>query len=248
MKKITEVTIEELAALLKGKFDYVLELSILQEPQFCIKPVHKFERAFIDSENSENFYLIYSEADDPETIFVSYNSDSCGADKMLQEYNARRIIFYNKNGDCESYYYNPQANTDSSRDSNIRILTPDDKNLTEPGNNGGVDYLNIIFEDFIEKKIWHDCGIAGAFDKFNNFMGYLAYYELAENICDISYIFVKQSFRGLGYAKELLNYFKNKNTRENKISYYSYAADKASANLAKSCGFVPCAKRYEREI
>ena len=109
------------------------------------------------------------------------------------------------------------------------------------------DYFHVIFNDFIKDKIWRDCGIFYAFDERHNFAGYLAYYELAENIRDVSYIYVKQEYRNSGYAKTLLNYFKNKNIQENKISYYSYAADEASANLAKSCGFLACAGRYELE-
>ena len=109
-------------------------------------------------------------------------------------------------------------------------------------------YLNNLFKDFIENKIYRDCGIIGAFDENNHFAGYLAYYGLAENIMDVSYIYIKEEFRRSGYAKKLLSYFKNKNIQENKISYYSYAAGEASANLAESCGFIKCARRYEREI
>jgi len=240
-----EITPEELINILKDNLDYILELSILQEPQLCKKPVHKFERAFIDD---ENFCLIYYEADDPEIIFAAYNSNIF--EKILREYNICKTIFYGENGNGEfheSYYYKSELCSPTERQNmNIRLLNINDKNLADPQN--GDDYLNIIFEDFIKNKIWNDCGIIGIFDELNNFTGYLAYYELAENIRDVSYTYIKREFRKSGYAKKLLNYFKNKNIQENKISYYSYAVDEASANLAKSCGFTSCAQRYEQEI
>jgi predicted GNAT family acetyltransferase len=107
-------------------------------------------------------------------------------------------------------------------------------------------YLNIIFHDFIVNKIYYDCGIIGAHDKNNNFIGYIAYYEIAENIRDVSYIYIGEEYRGRGYGKDLLNFFVNKNIIENKISYYSYAADEVSEKLVKSCGFISCAKRFEK--
>jgi len=69
--------------------------------------------------------------------------------------------------------------------------------------------------------------------------------EIAGNIRDVSYIYIKKEYRKLGYAKKLLKYFANKNIEGNKISYYSYAADEISEKLVKSCGFTPCAKRFE---
>ena len=243
---MTEITREQLINILKDNLDYVLELSILKEPELCSKPVHKFGRAFADG---KDFCLIYSEADDPEVIFASYNSGSSRKlEKILLEHKISRIINHGGNDggeSCESYYYNSRDNIGCTF-KNIRLLTPDDKNLAEPESSH--DYINIIFEDFIIDKIWHDCGIIGIFDDLNNFAGYLAYYQIAENIRDVSYIYIKSRFRSLGYAKKLLNYFKHKNISENNVSYYSCAADKASANLAESCGFISCAKRYEREI
>ena len=238
---------EELIELLKNNFDYVLELSILQEPQLCRKPVYKFERAFMCG---GKFCLIYSEADDPEIIAASYNSRGFG--RIIGKYNPCKIVFHGascKNGEFyRSFYYNKREPEHAKhlKNSNCRLLTGGDKNLLQPQN--GDDYLNILFGDFIEKKIWSDCGIIGAFDGrggSGNFAGYLAYCEIAENIRDVSYIYVKDGFRRQGYAKKLLEYFKNKNIQENKMSYYSYAADEASANLAESCGFLPCAERYE---
>lgn len=248
---ITE-QIPSLTGLLKGKLDYVLELSILQESQFCLKPVYKAEYAFI---NGEDFCLIYSEADDPDTVCASYNSRKF--EKILPEYNICKTIFHGENGAgefYESFYYKglpcPMQASVSGR-LNFRLLIPGDIKLTEAQSKNGDDYFNIIFEDFIVKKIWNDCGIIGAFLKlgsFNNFIGYIAYYEFAENIRDISYLYVKPDFRRQGCAKQLLNCFKNKNISESKLSYYSYAVNEASVNLAKSCGFLPCAGRYEREI
>jgi predicted GNAT family acetyltransferase len=199
--------------------------------------VHKFERAFADG---WSFCLIYSEADDPEMIFAAYNSSDF--ENILQEYKVCKTIFHAEDGNgeyCESYYYNGGQGSPLGAGHII--------GFTLPAHDVGDEYLDIIYKDFIEDKIWHDCGIIYVFDERYNLAGYLAYYELAENIRDVSYIYVKKEFRNSGYAKTLLNYFKNKNIQENKISYYSYAADEASANLAKSCGFLACARRYERE-
>jgi len=241
-----EITAWELINILKNNLNYILELSILQEPQLCVKPVHKFERAFADN---GHFCMIYSEADDPEFMCASYNSSKF--EEILQDYNLSKIIFHDASGDCESFYHNgsseePLKNKGQHFLLNIRHLTLRDKLIAykykkeEP-------YLKIIFEDFIERKIWRDCGIIGTFSQDYDFLiGYLAYYELAENIRDVAYIYVKKDSRGLDYAKVLLKYFKNKNIRENKISYYSYAENEASAKLAKSCGFLSCSKRYER--
>ena len=289
-----EAKAEELIELLKDNLDYVLELGILQEPKLCKKPIYKFERTFVCG---DEFCLVYSEADDPETVFASYNSHKF--EQIIDEYGSAQIVFHGEpceGGElCESYYFifknekickmaNPttasavplpfqgrQGNCtqaspnrgggplavvgskniiatkynredfDHTENTNCRLLGPKDKKLAQAGG----EYLNIIYENFIEKKVWADCGIIGAFDGTGNFAGYLAYYELAENIRDVSYIYTRSEFRGLGYAKQLLNCFKHKNIFENKVSYYSYAVDEASANLAKSCGFLPCAKRYE---
>ncbi|MCL2158331.1 MAG: hypothetical protein FWH48_04815 [Oscillospiraceae bacterium] len=230
---------EELIELFKDNLDYVLELGILQEPKLCKKPVYKFERAFVCG---DEFCLVYSEADDSESVFVSYNSHKF--EQIIGEYEPAQIVFHGEpceGGElCESYYFN-RENFDHTENTNCRLLGAGDKKLARAGG----EYLNIIFENFIEKKVWADCGIIGAFDGTGDFAGYLAYYELAQDIRDVSYIYTKTAFRGLGYAKQLLNCFKRKNILENKVSYYSYAVDEVSANLAKSCGFLPCAKRYE---
>ena len=221
----------------------------MQEPRLCIKPVYKFERAFICDEKNPEFCLIYSEADDPEEIFVSVNANNLNKfDEILSEYKIYKLIYHGENGKgelCESFYYDGKE-IENIKYLNFKLLTLEDKNLAESKSKD--DYLNVIFEDFIENKLWHDCGIIGVFDENNNFAGYLAYYEIAKNIRDVSYIYVKSQYRGLGYAKKLLKYFKNKNRAENKISYYSYADGEISAKLIKSCGFLPCAKRMEAEI
>jgi len=255
-----EVPAEELTELLKHNFDYVLELGILQEPKLCVKPVYKFERAFVEDETIPEFCLIYSETDDPDEIYISFNSNKFN--KILCGYKNYKMIFHGENGEgefCESYYYNYY----NGNEKNIvetksifapdtggygirpyRFLTPEDKNFIKFKSKD--DYLNVIFEDFIENKIWADCGIIGVFDENDHFAGYLAYYGIAENIRDVSYIYIKEDYRNKGSAKKLLKYFKNKNIEENKISYYSYAENEISKHLAESCGFLPCAKRYEK--
>ena len=243
MKKILS---GELAEILKGNIDFVLELSVLQEPKFCVKPVYKFMEAFVCDINIPEFCLIYCEADDPEEIHASLNSTKF--EKFLRGCKTNKTIYHGENGKgelCESYYHDCRDDR-SPRAANCRLLTPDDKYLRGLYNEED-DYFNIIYNDFIENKIYHDCGIIAAFDENNMFTGYLAYYEIAENIRDVSYIYVEKKFRGRGYGKSLLNYFVNKNITENKISYYSYADGEISENLAKSCGFLPCAKRYEYE-
>jgi len=216
----------------------------LQEPRLCVKPVYKFQRAFICGKSNPEFCLIYSEADDPETIFASVNSKNPNRfDKILSGYNICKLIIHSDNGAYktgefyESFYYD---------DITFRLLTSIDENLIV--SDGKDDYLKTIYRDFIKYKLWYDCGIIGAFDKNNNFVGYLAYYEIAENIRDVSYIYIKSEHRKLGCAKKLLEYFKNKNASENKISYYSYADGEISEKLAKSCGFLPCAERTEADI
>jgi len=235
-----EITAGELAGLLNKNYDFVLESYVLNEDKLCVKPVYKFERAFIVNENE--FCLIYSEADDPEEIYVFVNSRKF--EDILCEYKNCKIIFHDKNGEVESFYYDKKIKKSMSSELDFKLLTQSDKNLCGLFDTDGDCYLNKIFHDFNENKIYSDCGIIGAYDK-NNFAGYLAYYEIAENIRDVSHIYVGEEYRDRGYGKDLLNCFVNKNIEENKISYYSYAADEISGKLVKSCGFTPCAKRYE---
>ena len=238
MKKVSP---DELNKILNNNLDFVLELNILQEQKLCVKPIYKIIDAFVCDENIPEFCLIYSEADDPEEIFISLSSKKF--EKILSEYKNCRIIFHGETGDgefCESFYRYAEH---TQNPGNCKILSLEDKNLCKKIAKDS--YFGRIFHDFIEKKIYRDCGMIAAFDNQNNFLGYLAYYEIAENIRDISYIYVAEKFRGREYGKDLLNFFANKNAEENKISYYSYADGEISEKLAKSCGFLPCAKRYE---
>ena len=231
-------TPEELAAILCGKLDFVLELYVLTEHTLCKKPVYKFAGAFTGDAAVPEFCLVYCEADDPDEIFVSINSNTPNIfEEATLKYNPRKIIYHGENGGCESYY-RVGGNKNYSPAGNIRLLTRDDKITAD-------DYFGVIFHDFMERQIYRDCGIAAVTDAGNNFAGYLAYYEIAENIRDVSYIYVAEHNRGKGYGKALLEFFAQKNAAEEKISYYSYADGEASAALAKSCGFLPCAKRTE---
>jgi len=243
MKKVSST---ELSEILNGKFDFILELYILTEDKICIKPIYKFREAFVCDINIPEFCLIYSEADDPEEIHISLNSKKF--ERILSEYKIRKIIFHGENGEGELYgsFYRCAGHAQNAK--NCRLLTREDKNLCDSFGGNENDYFNIIFNDFIVNKIYRDCGIIAVHDEHSIFTGYLAYYGIAENIRDISYIYVGKKFRGRGYGKNLLNFFADKNTDENKISYYSYADGEISEKLARSCGFLPCAKRTEAYI
>ena len=217
-----EVSADELEKILKNNLDFVLELGILQEPKLCVKPVYKFIKAYIGDENIPEFALIYCEADDPEEIYISANPQK-----------SRESFYY----DCRGC--SPLRPACPANKTQIKLLNENDKNLC------GEYYFNTVFDNFIIRKIYRDCGIIGAFDENNNFIGYLAYYEIAENIRDVSYIYINENYRGKNYGKDLLNFFVNKNIDENKISYYSYADGEISENLVKSCGLLSCAKRKE---
>jgi len=244
MKKVYE-----LAVILNNNFDYVLELYVLNENKICVKPVYKFIKAYAGDLDIHEFCLVYSEADDSEEIFISTNSRKF--EKILQEYKNYKIIFHGEDieGELfESFYYDKKIKKHINSELDFKLLTLDDKNLKNSFDEDEDSYLNIIFDDFIQNKIYRDCGIIGAYDKNNNFTGYLAYYEIVENIRDVSYIYIGEEYRSRGYGKDLLNFFANKNIDDNKISYYSYADGEVSESLAKSCGFMPCAKRYENMI
>ena len=235
---IKNVSTCELSAILAGNLDFVLERYVLIEDKLCKKPVYKFIDAYISDPNIPEFCLIYCEADDPDEIFVSFNSDIF--ESIAQKYNPSKVIRHGGPGGVESYY---RAGGQPIRApaGNIRLLTRQDK----PDKIIADDYFEIIFRDFIERQIYRDCAVIAVTDAHDNFAGYLAYYGIAENIMDVSYIYVAENHRGKGYGKALLEFFAGKNAAENKISYYSYADGEISANLAKSCGFLPCAKRTE---
>lgn len=243
MKKISK---KELAEILKGRLDFVLELYVLTEDKLCAKPVYKFSGAFVCDTDIPEFCLIYTEANDPDEIFASVSSEKFK--DVLNKYKLCACTFHCNCGQegepCESFYHPGiiRKNPD-----NCRLLGRGDKNLCGVYDNKD-GYFSVIFHDFIEKKIYNDCGIIAAYDKYNAFTGYLAYYEIAENIRDVSYICVGEEYRGRGYGKTLLNFFINKNTKEKKVSYYSAAKNDISKNLALSLGFAPCAKRTEVTI
>jgi len=229
----------------------------LQEPKLCRKPVYRFERAFVADKNIPEFCLIYSEADDPEEIFISVNPGNTNKfKKILNKYKNYKIIYHGENDKgelCESFYYDCRGAHCASakiaqipRTTNGRPYKLEDEPFLKAY--GEDDYFHSLYKNFIEDKIYHDCGIIGTFDENEKFAGYLAYYEIAENIRDVSYIYVGEQYRGRGYGKDLLNFFVNKNIEENKISYYSCAENDISIKLAKSCGFLSCAKRWELNI
>ena len=99
MKKISSA---ELAAILTGNPDYVLELYVLTEEKLCVKPVYKFMDAFIGDTSIPEFCMVYCEADDPEEIYISLNSNKF--DNIPQKYNPCKIIYHGELGDVESYY------------------------------------------------------------------------------------------------------------------------------------------------
>jgi len=258
MEYIKEIQRDKLADILNNKLDFVLESYILNEHKICVKPVYKFKEAYICDINIPEFCLVYSEADDEEEIFVSVNYTCSHFENFCKEitkkYKNANIIFHGEKNNpesedsgefSESFYFD--GKTKKHTDSNLcfKLLTLNDGNLKNSFEPDPDCYLNTLFNDFIESKIYHDCGIIGLYDEKNNFAGYLAYYEITENIRDISYLYIGDKYRGLGYGKNLLNFFVNKNIDENKISYYSYTADDVSIKLALSGGFMGCAKRYE---
>ena len=242
MKKISSAG---LAKILSGRIDFVLERYVLTEKELCVKPVYKFIEAEVRDQTIPEFCLIYAEADDKEEIYASVNSDKF--DGILRKYKIRSFTFHGGRGagePCESFYFGGKSAGISSE--NCKLLTGADKNIEKSCKED--DYLSVIFHDFIEKKIYRDCGIVAVYDKYNAFAGYLAYYEIAENIRDVSYIYVKENCRGKGYGKALLSFFIDKNIKEKKISYYSRAENEISKNLALSLGFMPCAKRTEESV
>ena len=249
---VGEVSADELAGMLKDELDFVLELYVLTESKLCTRPVYKFMKAYTESEDDFEFCMVYREIDDPGEIYISVNSKNPETfENITRRYRPCAIVFYGECGSGElrqSFYRRGgpgKKHTASNTD--FTLLSPRDKNLQKSFEAEADCYLNTIFCDFAEKPIYNDCGIIGAYDKDRNFVGYLAYYEIAKNIRDVSYIYVGEAYRGRGYGRALLNFFADKNADENKISYYSFADGEISKHLVLSCGFLPCALRREYE-
>lgn len=159
-----------------------------------------------------------------------------------------------------SFYFDAETNSDVSytaENLTIRMLDINDEILCGKFENGfdnenewEENYFGNIFDYSIRSPKYKDCGIIGSFDAHDNdkFVGYLSYYGLDEILRDVSYIYVDKNYRQRGYGKALLNFFKTKNIVDKKISYYSYPENAYSEKLAESCGFFPCAYRYEFDI
>ena len=256
MRNIKGVSAIELAGILNNNLDFVLEQYVLNEYKICIKPLYKFETAYIATINPNEFILIYCEADDPEETFISINSESPEFENfckyIITDYPYKNFIFHGEKNKFsefpgeykESFYFNEKIKKQTDLTLDFKLLTQGDNELTQSFNSDENSYFSALFGDFVQRKIYYDCGIIGAFNQ-NEFIGYCAYYEITKNIRDISYIYIDEKFRGIGCGKELLNFYINKNIEDNKISYYSYAENEISGQLVKSCGFSACAKRYE---
>ena len=156
-------------------------------------------------------------------------------------------------GTVNSFYFDSGINInikpDADENFKIRMLDEYDEYFCSAfESENGDDYLSAIFDYSIRNPKYDDCGIIGCFGIGEELLGYLAYYGLDETMRDISYVCVSEVCRNSGYGKALLNFFKNKNIDDGKISYYSYPENEYSEKLAKSCGFLPCSYRYECEI
>ena len=156
---------------------------------------------------------------------------------------------FEDNGAINSFYFDSNKKSDIPDDFKIRMLDLYDEffcSAFESDNED--DYLSAIFDYSIRNPKYDDCGIIGCFGIGEELLGYLAYYGLDETIRDISYIYIGEICRNSGHGKALLNFFRNKNIDEGKISYYSYPENEYSKKLAKSCSFLPCSYRYEYEV
>ena len=167
----------------------------------------------------------------------------------------RRLIVPDKaaiDGEAvNSFYFDSDINININADENFKIRMLDEYDeyfCSAFESENGDDYLSAIFDYSIRNPKYDDCGIIGCFGIGEELLGYLAYYGLDEMMRDVSYICVSEVCRNSGYGKALLNFFKNKNIDDGKISYYSYPENEYSEKLAKSCGFLPCSYRYECEI
>lgn len=148
-----------------------------------------------------------------------------------------------------SFYYDADIYAEVPEELTMRMLGANDKNLCgifeEDEEEDADDYFATVFGYTIDCPKYKDCGIIGAFDADGKIVGYLSYYGLDVAMRDVSYIYVGKNYRRRGYGRALLNFFKNKNIDERKISYYSYPENRYSERLAEECGFLPCAYRYE---
>ena len=239
-----KVSAEKLAEMLKGELDFVLERYVLTESRLCARPVYRFMEAHA---KEAGFCMVYCEADDPEEIYVSVNSEAPDEfEDMIRRHRPCEITRHGEGGIGElrqSFYRRGPGKAQTDSGANLALLSPGDEKLIKSFEGEPECYLEALFRDFAEDRIYGDCHIIGARGKEGDLMGYLAYYGIAENIRDVSYVYVGENHRGKGCGKALLNFFADKNANENKISYYSFADGEISESLAKSCGFACCALR-----
>ncbi|MCL1793904.1 MAG: GNAT family N-acetyltransferase [Oscillospiraceae bacterium] len=245
------VSASELAAILKNNLDFALEAYVLAENALCKRPVYEFMEAYSDSrENSgknPEFGMAYREAGNPEETYVSINSKN--PDKfgdLVCRQRPCEIICHGDRGTGEfrqSFYRVGGPKIQNGAGLKFAPMSKSERNRRKTFDGEPHCYLNALFRSFVQEKIYGDCAIIGAYGKEGGLSGYLAYYAIAENIRDVSYIYVGEKHRGKGCGKALLNFFADKNANEGKISYYSFADGEISENLAKSCGFAPCAFR-----
>jgi len=165
---------------------------------------------------------------------------------IAQKYNN---IKFSDRGTLHSFYCDSNKKIVMPENIKIRMLDEYDEFFCDAFKDDNEDdYLPVIFDYSITNPKYDDCGIIGCFGIGGELLGYLAYYGLDEKIRDISYIYISELCRNNGYGKALLNFFRNKNIDDEKISYYSYPENEYSKKLVKSCGFLPCSHRYEYEI
>lgn len=212
--------------------------------------VNAISDEFIE-ECAEKIYQEISDRREQEVKLVLHGSDKI---KHLIEKKHKEIKFldffdFTDNGASNSYYFDSNIKADIPEDLKIRMLDEYDEFFCETFTSDTEDdYLSAIFDYSIRNPKYADCGIIGCFGIGEELLGYLAYYGLDETIRDISYIYISEICRNNGYGKALLNFFKNKNIDDNKISYFSYPENEYSEKLAKSCEFLPCSHRYEFDL
>jgi len=239
-----KVSAEKLAGMLEGRLDYVLELYVLTESRLCSRPMYEFVEAYLAVGDEPGFCLVYRGINDPEEVYISIDSDDPeGFGGILRKYRPCSITTHGDHGKGErerSFYHVGRGKGQNGR---FFLLVPGDKSLRNAFEGEADCYLDTLFCDFVEEKIYGDCGIIGICGGGGGLCGYLAYCQIAEGIRDVSYLYVGEKHRGKGFGKALLDYFVCKNADEGKISYYSFADGEASERLARSRGFLPCALR-----